>query len=154
MDCPNCGLVSPETAQRCDCGYDFRERAVIATFAPQPSKYDWDKLGTDALVGVAALALVIPAAMLSGGFVFYQPWVVFTVLFMFVAGFIRGGRAAIAWPIGLAIGAGTWGILFLCARFDPLVCVVVTLITSPPAFAGVLTRRYVRSRMKRHSTDG
>jgi len=23
MKCPNCGLINPETAERCDCGYDF-----------------------------------------------------------------------------------------------------------------------------------
>jgi len=23
MRCPNCGLFNPESAQRCDCGYDF-----------------------------------------------------------------------------------------------------------------------------------
>jgi hypothetical protein len=28
MDCPNCGLVNPETAQRCDCGYDFGAKMV------------------------------------------------------------------------------------------------------------------------------
>ena len=25
MKCPNCGSSNPETAQRCDCGYDFEE---------------------------------------------------------------------------------------------------------------------------------
>jgi uncharacterized membrane protein YhaH (DUF805 family) len=23
MDCPQCQLINPDTAQRCDCGYDF-----------------------------------------------------------------------------------------------------------------------------------
>ena len=23
MECPNCGLINPDNAQRCDCGYDF-----------------------------------------------------------------------------------------------------------------------------------
>ena len=27
MNCPNCRLVSPESAERCDCGYDFRTGA-------------------------------------------------------------------------------------------------------------------------------
>lgn len=25
--CPNCGLISPETAERCDCGFRFRSEA-------------------------------------------------------------------------------------------------------------------------------
>ena len=24
MDCPFCGLINPDSAERCDCGYDFR----------------------------------------------------------------------------------------------------------------------------------
>ena len=24
MECPNCGLTNPETAEICDCGYDFK----------------------------------------------------------------------------------------------------------------------------------
>ena len=28
MDCPRCGLVSPDNATRCDCGYDFRSKKV------------------------------------------------------------------------------------------------------------------------------
>jgi len=23
MKCPNCGLINPETAEKCDCGFDF-----------------------------------------------------------------------------------------------------------------------------------
>ena len=28
MDCPRCGLINPETAQRCDCGYDFTTKTL------------------------------------------------------------------------------------------------------------------------------
>ena len=28
MNCPRCGLINPETAQRCDCGYDFISKSV------------------------------------------------------------------------------------------------------------------------------
>jgi hypothetical protein len=27
MDCPQCGLINPNTAQRCDCGYDFESKS-------------------------------------------------------------------------------------------------------------------------------
>jgi hypothetical protein len=29
-DCPHCRLANPESAQRCDCGYDFVERRKYA----------------------------------------------------------------------------------------------------------------------------
>jgi hypothetical protein len=32
MDCPNCGLVNPDTAQRCDCGYDFYAKTVKESY--------------------------------------------------------------------------------------------------------------------------
>lgn len=28
MKCPHCGLINPETAQRCDCGYDFQKGTI------------------------------------------------------------------------------------------------------------------------------
>ena len=28
MHCPNCGLINPPTAQRCDCGYDFTSHTI------------------------------------------------------------------------------------------------------------------------------
>ncbi len=31
LKCPNCGLVNPETALRCDCGYDFAAQAGTTT---------------------------------------------------------------------------------------------------------------------------
>ena len=29
MNCPNCGLMNPPAAQRCDCGYDFQTGCVV-----------------------------------------------------------------------------------------------------------------------------
>ncbi len=31
-DCPKCGLINPETAQRCDCGYDFVSRTMKESY--------------------------------------------------------------------------------------------------------------------------
>jgi hypothetical protein len=35
MDCPNCGLVNSESAQRCDCGYDFNSKTIKDSFLPK-----------------------------------------------------------------------------------------------------------------------
>jgi len=32
MDCPRCKLTNPDTAQRCDCGYDFETKTVGKPF--------------------------------------------------------------------------------------------------------------------------
>jgi hypothetical protein len=35
MDCPNCKLVNPPTAARCDCGYDFEMHTVRESYLTQ-----------------------------------------------------------------------------------------------------------------------
>ena len=35
MKCPRCGLFNPDTAQRCDCGYDFATRTVKNAYFKQ-----------------------------------------------------------------------------------------------------------------------
>src|ERR1041384_8526489 len=32
MDCPNCSLVTPPNATRCDCGYDFQTRTIQGSY--------------------------------------------------------------------------------------------------------------------------
>jgi hypothetical protein len=32
MKCPNCGLINPESAQRCDCGYDFYSNRIEQSY--------------------------------------------------------------------------------------------------------------------------
>jgi hypothetical protein len=34
MKCINCGLINPETAVRCDCGYDFATQSMMASYVP------------------------------------------------------------------------------------------------------------------------
>lgn len=38
MDCPNCKLVNPPTATRCDCGYDFQTHAVRQSYLTERDK--------------------------------------------------------------------------------------------------------------------
>ena len=35
VECPRCGLFNPDTAQRCDCGYDFETCAVKSAYFKQ-----------------------------------------------------------------------------------------------------------------------
>lgn len=32
MKCPRCGLINPESAQRCDCGYDFQSQTTEKSY--------------------------------------------------------------------------------------------------------------------------
>jgi membrane associated rhomboid family serine protease len=33
MECPICGLLNPDTALRCDCGYDFQKRSLEKSYS-------------------------------------------------------------------------------------------------------------------------
>lgn len=35
LECPNCKLISPNEAQRCDCGYDFQKKTVEKPYYKQ-----------------------------------------------------------------------------------------------------------------------
>jgi hypothetical protein len=38
MECKNCGLLNPDTAMRCDCGYDFATQTVQASYLEKPGR--------------------------------------------------------------------------------------------------------------------
>jgi len=38
MDCPNCKLVNPPTAARCDCGYDFQTHTIQRSYLTERDK--------------------------------------------------------------------------------------------------------------------
>ena len=54
MDCPNCKLVNPPTAERCDCGYDFRTGTMKESYLTERDK----RLSKPEIVGVALVILV------------------------------------------------------------------------------------------------
>ena len=57
--CPNCGLLNPETAIRCDCGFDFETKAVEKPFL---NKNEWDQQFTPKytdLAWIGAISAVI-----------------------------------------------------------------------------------------------
>ena len=38
MECPICGLINPDSAQRCDCGYDFLTQIIKKPYVKPTSK--------------------------------------------------------------------------------------------------------------------
>jgi len=38
QDCPQCSLLSPDVAQRCDCGYDFQSLEMKPSYLASPAK--------------------------------------------------------------------------------------------------------------------
>jgi hypothetical protein len=50
--CPNCGLFNPDSAERCDCGYDFRKRTTVSS-----QKSGAKKSPFGALLGLVVLAV-------------------------------------------------------------------------------------------------
>jgi len=60
MKCPRCGLFNPETAQRCDCGYDFDTRTVKNAYFKQdlPREFKTYVILAVVLNVLAALAAV------------------------------------------------------------------------------------------------
>jgi len=65
MTCPKCRLESFETAQRCDCGYDFEAKEMRTSYlelerqrrGPQPSEEVRAKGRHDMLVGFVCFSL-------------------------------------------------------------------------------------------------
>ena len=65
MDCPNCKLVNPPEAERCDCGFDFKTREMKKSYLT-----DRDKrlLAGPARLGAIALLLITGARVLFMGY--------------------------------------------------------------------------------------
>lgn len=38
LKCPNCGLINPVTAERCDCGYDFPSETIKTPYVKEPEE--------------------------------------------------------------------------------------------------------------------
>lgn len=57
MQCPHCQLINPDTAERCDCGHDFRSGEVRRPYpTAQPRRAgEWDQ----ALVLISALLILL-----------------------------------------------------------------------------------------------
>src|SRR5262245_39316683 len=92
-ECPKCGLISPPTAEQCDCGYEFATGRVTAPPVPRPpaSAVPWLLAPVGLMVGTmlgGLASLVLHAPRGIGGF----------LLFLFIGTFwgaVLGGAAGV-----------------------------------------------------------
>lgn len=63
MNCPRCGLINPESAQRCDCGYDFINKSVETPYFTSSSNTALSRVA----IGAQVMALVLAGAAVIWG---------------------------------------------------------------------------------------
>lgn len=65
MQCPKCKLISPETALRCDCGFDFPSGEMRAPLIP-PAKVRIPRLRWVLLILTTTIARIVFVAVMDG----------------------------------------------------------------------------------------
>jgi hypothetical protein len=79
VQCPNCHLLNPPTAEVCDCGYGFGGKSFPAgrvySRGPVYQPFIWDLLHYLAIMALLGLAVfgVIGFVMMMIGFRFFGP---------------------------------------------------------------------------------
>ena len=77
MDCPRCKLVNPDTAKRCDCGYDFETKTVenqVVTAEPKGIGITVKNVSIDILGVVAFMIAANNTGALALWFSFRFAW--------------------------------------------------------------------------------
>jgi len=65
MECKNCGLLNPDTAMRCDCGYDFATQTVRESYLVKkamPASDNWVRqhaIACGVVLGIEVLLLMM-----------------------------------------------------------------------------------------------
>ena len=95
MNCPRCGLINPETAQRCDCGYDFISKSLEKPYFNLSSKTPVSRIA----IGVQTVALVM-----AGAAVIWGCWMVHVALHPGVSGEWGGVSVLMAAAVDLPVG--------------------------------------------------
>lgn len=60
MECPMCKLENPDSAVRCDCGYDFKKRTVEQSYLTANEKsYGVSRKPSDALIIIGWITSIL-----------------------------------------------------------------------------------------------
>jgi len=62
-DCPECHLVNPNGALRCDCGYDFPSGTIKDSYLPPQERRSATNNATNIWVGYITDALFLPRSI-------------------------------------------------------------------------------------------
>jgi hypothetical protein len=95
MNCPRCGLINPETAQRCDCGYDFISESVEKTHSTSSPNTPLSRIA----IGAQVVALV-----LAGGAVIWGCCMVHIALHPGASGEFGGYSVLFAAVVDMPVG--------------------------------------------------
>jgi len=95
MNCPECGLINPDTAQRCDCGYDFLSKRVEKPYFTSSPDTSRSKI---------AIAAQIVALVLAVGAVIWGGCMVYTALYPGASGEFGGASVLFAAMFDIPVG--------------------------------------------------
>jgi len=65
VNCPNCRLVNPPAAERCDCGYDFATKSLKSSYLA--TSRDASDLATEVVRALGRRDLMVGGAWLGFG---------------------------------------------------------------------------------------
>lgn len=90
-DCPSCGLTNPDSAQRCDCGFDFSSRTIKESYLSDAEQSDLERQRVDvptAAIKVIVFALAAAPILFLGSFVTEAYQRSITVTFAVIVGWV------------------------------------------------------------------
>ncbi len=106
MKCPKCGLINPESAIRCDCGYDFESKSIKSSYlstkeqqqikeAQKGDLYAAAKIGINkgvvgGIIMISIAAIMFIVGKMIGGFFYYSPVQFAIGVFALVKGIVKG----------------------------------------------------------------
>lgn len=91
MECPNCKLINPPTAQRCDCGYDFPSGEMKESYLPS-RKLKTNIAGAAWIGSLAAIMLRVFGLLKKEGFNVLDPTLIIAAL-VFLIGICYWGMS-------------------------------------------------------------